>query len=65
MKLLEILHEIQSICCQPHYMGLLKKNWEKKENKIVMLFPYCMGKHPVLGTEIPESKVRDWGGYSR
>lgn len=46
-------------------MGLLKNNWEKKENKIVMLFPYCMGKHPVLGTEIPESKVWDWGGYSR
>lgn len=25
-----------------------------------MLFPYCMGKYPVLGAELPESKVQDW-----
>jgi len=36
-----------------------------KENKIVMLFPYCTGKHPVLGAELPESEVQDWEGYGR
>lgn len=46
-------------------MRLLIKKREKKENKFTMLFPYCMGKCPVLGTELSKSKVQDWEGYGR
>lgn len=59
MKLLEVLHQIKiSIFSTPLHGAAKKKG--KKEKRIVMLFPYCMGKHPVLGAELPESKVQDW-----